>query len=124
AERVVPNQPLTVLGRATAEIGAGYYRRAAVSLQQAFAQNPELTMARLNLERMVGQDRLAEVQATLQDRLASDQQDPDSAFLLGFIAYHSGDGAAAMSHLREAGRRSGDAFYRQLADVWGGGPAA
>lgn len=119
AERLVPNQPLTLMGRATAELGAGYYRRSAASFQRAFAQSPELLMARLNLAELIGEKRLAEVKDTLGQRVTAEPQDPDPAFLAGFIAYHSGDLQEAGRLLTLAQERSGDPFYSEIARHWG-----
>lgn len=119
AERIVPNQPLTLMGRATAELGAGYYRRSAASFQRAFAQSPELLMARLNLAELIGEKRLAEVKDTLGQRVTAEPQDPDPAFLAGFVAYHSGDLLEAGRLLTLAQERSGDPFYSEIARHWG-----
>jgi tetratricopeptide (TPR) repeat protein len=117
AERFVPNQPLTILGRSMAELGAGYFRRSAESLRAGFTQNPELLMARLDLVEFIGAARLAEIDQGLRERLEADA-DPDSAFLLGFLAYHAGDRAAAAQFLAQAAEGSGDDFYAEVARHW------
>ena len=91
AERLVPNQPLTLVGRATAELAAGYYRRSAVSLRRAFQDNRELTMARLDLPGLVGADRVQQVTDSLRERAVASRNDPEPVFLLGFIAYSTGN---------------------------------
>src|SRR5688572_4066822 len=118
AERLVPNQPLTMLGRAMAEIGAGYFRRSSDSLREAFSRNPELLMARLDVPRFIGQERFAEVDQTLRQRIDTEPNNPDSAFLLGFLAYHGGEPDAAAEFLQLAGARSGDPFYAEVARHW------
>ena len=119
AERLVPNQPLTMLGRSMAEIGAGYFRRASDSLRVAFSRNPELLMAKLDVPQFIGQERFAEVDQTLRQRLDTEPNNPDSAFLLGFLAYHAGDPGAASEFLQLATARSGDPFYAEVARHWG-----
>jgi hypothetical protein len=74
-------------------------------------------MARLDLVEFIGAARLAEIDQALRERLAVDA-DPDSAFLLGFLAYHAGDRAAAAEFLAQAARGSGDDFYAEVARHW------
>ena len=119
AERVVPNQPLTLVGRATAELGAGYYRRSSLSLRRAYQNNPELTMARLDLPQLLGKDRLADVTDALRQRATANRNDPEPTFLLGFIAYNTGNFEQAAAFLDLAQRRGEDPFYGQLRKLWG-----
>lgn len=118
AERLVPNQPLVTLGRATAELGAGYYRRSALNLRSAFNRNPELMMARLDLERLLGQERVNEVAANLRERAVENRDDDTSLFLLAFLAYNAGSYEQAGAFLDQATRRSEDPFYEEVARRW------
>ena len=124
AERLVPNQPLTLLGRAGAELGAGYYRRSAISLREALGGNAELTMARLDLAGLLGEERLEQVANTLRDRAAADRRDDEATFLLAFVAYGAGEYEKAAAFLDLAEQRSGDPFYGRLKTLWSLAPAA
>lgn len=123
AERLVPNQPLVTLGRATAELGAGYYKRSALNLRAAFNRSPELMMARLDLEQMLGGERVREIAATLRERAVRDREDDTPLFLLAFLAYNAGSYEQASAFLDLAGRRSQDPFYDELAKRWALTPA-
>lgn len=123
AERLVPNQPLVTLGRATAELGAGYYQRSALNLRAAFSRSPELLMARLDLEQMLGGERLREIAATLRERAVEDRDDDTPLFLLAFLAYNAGSYEQAGAFLDLAGRRGQDPFYEELAKRWALTPA-
>jgi hypothetical protein len=107
-----------MLGRSLAELGAGYFRRASDSLRSGFSRNPELLMARLDVVTFIGQERFEEIDATLRERLETEPENPDSAFLLGFLAYHGGDRPAAGQYLATALERSGDPFYAEVARHW------
>ena len=118
AEYLVPNQPIVSLGQATAELGAGYYRRAADDLRRAFDQNPELTMARVDLVELLGRDRVAEI---AEDLRGLAQKDPDAErplFLLAFVSYGAGNYAQAATFLDLAERQNDDPFYAAVRKLW------
>ena len=120
AERLVPNQPLTQLGKATAELGAGYYRRSVVSLRRSLGENRELAMAQLDLAKLLGTDRVKDVAESLRQRAIANREDPEPTFLLAFIAYNTGNLEQAAAFLDLSERRSGgDPFYANLKKMWG-----
>jgi tetratricopeptide (TPR) repeat protein len=61
AEAVTPNNPLIWLGRANAELGAGFFKRAAAHLQQAFGTDQALLMGQYDLSAMLGEERLTKL---------------------------------------------------------------
>ena len=119
AERLVPNQPLVRLGRATAELAAGYYRRAASVLRSAYGDNPELTMARVDAASLVGEERLRVVAEDLRRLSEADPDAADPLLLLAFVSYGQGRYDQAATFLDLAERRSGDdPFYAALKRMW------
>ena len=118
AEYLVPNQPMVSLGQATAELGAGYYRRAANDLRAAFDRSPELTMARVDVAGLVGEERASAVEADLRGLAQSDPRGEDPLFLLAFVSYGGGQYAQAATYLDLAQERSGDPFYGTVKRLW------
>ena len=118
ASRLVPNQPLVILGRGTAELAAGYYRRATNTLREALSDHPELAMARVGVADLIGERRVGELSEDLR-QLAEANPDSDvPVFLLAYLSYGSEDYARAGRLLEEAGRRSGDPFYANVRQLW------
>jgi tetratricopeptide (TPR) repeat protein len=120
AARLVPNQPLVLLGRGTAELGAGFYRRSASTLRAALERHPELAMGRVSVIELLGAERVETLRADLE-QLAMDQPDsPVPTFLLAYLVYGEGDATRAARLLRVADVRNGgqDTFYSALAQIW------
>ncbi len=118
AEQLVPNQPLVALGRATAELGAGYYRRAADDLRGLLARNPELTMARVDVAALLGQARFDALAEDLRQRAQADESTAEPLFLLAFLSYGEGNYTQAATLLDLARDRSNDAFYTNVKRAW------
>ena len=55
AAAVAPNNPLIMVGRSIAELGAGYYARAQTHLEQVLSTDPALLMARYDLKAFYGE---------------------------------------------------------------------
>jgi hypothetical protein len=120
AEQVAPNNPLVKIGRANAELGAAYYLQAENHLRDAFKSDPALLTAQYDLKGFFGEDRLAFLAKDLNDIAKADQKQSRPVFLLGYIAYNTGDEAKADSYLDLADKRSGgkDPVYKLLRDNW------
>lgn len=99
AVRVAPNQPLVVIGRANAELGATYYVRAEEDLKQAFTSDKKLLMGQYDLRKMIGDDRLAYLLSDLKDMNAKDPKKSMPIFLLAYIAYNTGNEQQASGYL-------------------------
>ncbi len=106
AEKVAPNNPLTALGRAHAELGAAYYGKAEADLRRVVAVDPALLMGQFDLSAVMNAQRLAYVQKDLKDLAAKDTRSERPWFLLAYIAYNTGDSAAASQYLDEAQKRT------------------
>lgn len=107
AQQVAPNNPLIVLGRAHAELGATYYGRAEQSLRQAIEADPALLMGQYDLEAFVGRDRLGFVVKDLKQISNTEAGAARPHLLLAYIAYSMpGNEAAAAQYLDAAAERS------------------
>lgn len=130
AEQVAPNNPLTRLGRANAELGASYYARAEAHLRDVFQKNPELLAGQYDLTSMLGEQRLAVLVKDLKDIANREQNEARPVFLLAYIAYNTGHEQNAEAYLDLADKRSGgkDPFFKLLRENWalpaGGAPTA
>jgi hypothetical protein len=120
AEQVVPNDPLVLLGRATAELGASYYTRADGHLREALTKNPALLMGQYDLHTFLGDERLAFLVKDLKDLANRNKQDSRPVFLLSYIAYNTGNERNAAAYLDLAEKRAGgkDSFFATLRKNW------
>ena len=128
AEQVAPNNPLTRLGRANAELGAAYYARAEAHLRDVFQKNPELLAGQYDLTNMLGEQRMQVLVKDLKEIANREQKEARPVFLLAYIAYNTGSEQNAEAYLDLADKRSGgkDPFFQLLRDNWalpaGGAP--
>jgi tetratricopeptide (TPR) repeat protein len=120
AEQVAPNNPLTRLGRANAELGASFYARSEAHLREVFQKNPELLSGQYDLTTMLGEQRLQGLIKDLKTLANQQQQEPRPVFLLAYISYNTGHEQQAEAYLDLADKRSGgrDAFFQLLRDNW------
>jgi tetratricopeptide (TPR) repeat protein len=117
AARLVPNQPLVDAGLGTAELAAGYYRRSAATLRRAFETHPELTMARVDAAKIIGDERMIEIADDLR-QLAQNDRQARPQFLLAYLTYGAGRYDQAATLLDVARQRSNDRFYTDLKGMW------
>lgn len=120
AEQVAPHDTLIAMGRANAELGAGFYHRASTDLHTVFEIDPALLMGQYDLKSWFSPKRLQFITKELSDLAASDPKSEDPAFLLAYIAYNTGDTAKAADYLKQARTRSGgrDFLLDQLEARW------
>jgi tetratricopeptide (TPR) repeat protein len=120
AEQVAPNNPLTRLGRANAELGAAYYARAEAHLRDVFQKNPELLSGQYDLTNMLGEQRMQVLVKDLKEIANREQKEARPVFLLAYIAYNTGHEQNAEAYLDLADKRSGgkDPFFQLLRDNW------
>jgi len=125
AEQVAPNNPLTRLGRANAELGAAYYARAEAHLRDVFQKNPELLTGQYDLTNMLGEQRMQVLVNDLKEIANREQKEARPVFLLAYIAYNTGHEQNAEAYLDLADKRSGgkDPFFQLLRDNWSLPPA-
>lgn len=120
-QAVAPTDQMINVGRAIAELGAGYYRMSEERLLGAFSADRSLLVARFDLRSILGDERLEFLVADLR-KLATDQpDDPAPLFLLAFIDYGAGNSSRASAYLQKAA--SMESARPELADVlrvWSG----
>jgi tetratricopeptide (TPR) repeat protein len=120
AETLAPNNPLTWLGRAHAELGAGYYARSYFHLRQALLSDATLMMGRYDLKQMIGQERLNFLLADLKQLAVKDEKAPGPLVLLAYIAYNTGREEDASTWLAVAQKRAGaaDPLVAAIYEHW------
>jgi hypothetical protein len=125
AEQVDPNSAIVGLGRANAELGAGYYHQSSVDLHQVFESEPALLMGRYNLKDWMDPKRIEFIEKELNDLAAADTKQEMPVFLLAYLAYNSGEVDRAKDYLAEARKRAGDSdpLLAQLEGHWFGSAA-
>lgn len=120
AETVTPNNPLIWLGRANAELGAGFFMRAEGHLRQALNADKALLMGQYDLTGMLGEERLTKLVADLKEIASKEPTKPTAVFLLAYVAYNTGHEVQALGYLDMAEKRAPDqaGFYKMLRDHW------
>lgn len=120
AQRVAPNNPLAVLGRAHAELGGGYYARAEQDLRLVFLSDPELLMAQFDLNSVLPKDRAEHIRSDLKSLAQSDAKAERPWFLLAYLDYNTNRSASAEIDLNECEQRAGhsDWAVRQFRQHW------
>jgi hypothetical protein len=120
AEQVAPNNPLILLGRANAELGASYFARAEQHLREAFTADEALLMGQYDLRTFFGEDRLKVIANDLKEIANAEQNQARPVFLLAYVAYNSGNERMAAGYLDLADKRSGgkDPLIKKIRDHW------
>ena len=120
AAQVAPNNPLIALGRANAELGAGYYSRAEAHLRQAFGGDHALLMGQYNLQKFMGEDRLRYLTKDLKDIANREKTESRPVFLLAYVAYNTGNERMAAGYLDLAQKRGNakDPMYPLVRKLW------
>ena len=120
ARQMAPEDPLTLIGRANAELGASLYRRCDADLHQAFGANPALLMAQYDLKGTIGEDRLQYVVTELKQTASDDPSNPTPLLLLAYVSYNTGNESKAARYLDGAAQRAGgrDELIDALRSHW------
>ncbi len=120
AQKIAPNNPLIKLGRAHAELGGGYYRRAELSLRQTLSADKTLLSGQYNLRAFMGDDRLKVVEQDLRDLIQKNTNDAGPAVLQAYVYYNTANERRAATMLELAAQRSGgkDPFVTLLQTSW------
>ncbi len=120
AQSRVPGDALVFMGRAIAELGASYYRRAELHLRQGFGAEKSLMLAQYDLRALLRDQRLEFLVSDLKRISVDNPKDPGPLLLLAFIDYNTGFADRAKQRLAEAQTRSGgtDELVKQLQETW------
>jgi predicted Zn-dependent protease len=104
---VAPNNQMIALGRANADLAAGYYATAEQTIRRAASTDAAVLMAQLDLNSMLSSQRLDYIKKDLKDLADKNPRESRPWFLLAYIAYNTGDEQTAANDLAEAKKRSG-----------------
>jgi hypothetical protein len=85
-----PDNPLAILGRANAELGAGMYQSAAGDLKFLFARKPELISVKYALENYIPPQRQHQLIADLTELSQGKGVGNTAEFLLCYLNYNTG----------------------------------
>lgn len=120
AQQVAPHDTLIALGRANAELGAGFYHHASADLHTVFLSDPALLMGQYNLKNWMSEKRLEYITRELSDLAAAEPKSEDPVFLLAYVSFNTGDAAKAADYLKQARARAGnkDDLLDQLDVRW------
>jgi tetratricopeptide (TPR) repeat protein len=120
AEDVAPNDALIPLGRANAELGAGYYNQASIDLHQVFESSPATLMGQYDLTKWMNDKRLDFIVSDLLALSKADKAQEMPEFLLAYLLYNSGRPAEAAEHLQKAKERAAgkDPLLGELESRW------
>ena len=117
ALRFTPGHPLATAGMAHAQIGAGLYASAAISLRSLLGEHPEMIDVKYDPGLLPNRVRLVQSVGTLQGRLSHGVEPSSSGFLLAYIAHQLDDselieeGLAAMAD-------ADDPLHDLLRRIW------
>jgi predicted Zn-dependent protease len=120
ASFVAPNNQMIALGRANANLAAGYYATAEQDIRRAVSADAAVLMAQMDLGSMISGHRLDFVKKDLKDLADKNPKESRPWFLLAYINYNTGDGQAAANDLEEAKQRSGtlDITIQLMQQYW------
>lgn len=119
AEQIAPNNPLILLGRAHAELGASYYGKAESDLRLAVQAEPALLLAQYDLRTLFGDQRLQFLVKDLREIAQSEQKQVRPLLLLAYISYNTDNVARAAVYLDQAAQRGGDdAVLNLMRATW------
>ncbi|MHC4868237.1 MAG: hypothetical protein ACYTE2_00895 [Planctomycetota bacterium] len=93
ALRIQTDHPMASAGIASAQIGAGLYMSAGLTLRNLFTDYPEMIDTRYAADLLPPRDRLERVAETARERIALDRDLGGYGLLLGFIGHQIGDDA-------------------------------
>ena len=93
ALRIQADHPMASAGIASAQLGAGLYLSAGLTLRNLFTDYPEMIDTRYAADLLPPSDRLRQVAETSRERIALDRDLGGYGLVLGFIGHQIGDDA-------------------------------
>lgn len=119
ALRFVPGHPLATAGMAHAQIGAGLYLPAALTLRRLLTNHPEMIDVQYDQSLLPNRVRLKTVIDALQRRLPEQRDRASNAFLLAYIGHQLDDRSLVERGLAVMGEAGGDdPLLGVLREVW------
>ena len=120
ARMVAPNNPLILIGRANANLGASYYTKADADLRTAFTADESLLHGQYDLRSMMGDERIEFVAKDLKEIAKKNPNQSRPYFLLAYLYYNIGEERKASGYLSLAEKfaGAGDTFYSVVRQHW------
>jgi hypothetical protein len=123
AIQINPGNPLLELARANAQIGAGLYLSAALTLDRTFATNPEVIDARFKPQLLPNRTRLDLAVVAIRERLDRGHDLEGYGISLAYIGHQLGNAALMTEGLAFVkGTEDVTLFGRLLRGIWLGDP--
>lgn len=116
-----PEDPLAVVGRAHAELGAGLYSSSAFDLKFVYTRRPEMVSLKYDVGSFIPGPRQDVLLADLA-KLSDNKDTADmSSFLYCYLCYQTSRTPEMQAELKKWGARDGhDAWQGVLQRAWGG----
>lgn len=115
-----PEDPLAVVGRAHAEMGAGMYAAAAFDLKFVFTRKPELMSVKYDVGSFIPAGRQAFLLQDLKKLTADKDAGDMAAFLYSYLCYQTGRTDLLQGELGSWGAQSGHDQWQSVATrAWG-----
>lgn len=119
AQSVATGNPLVEVGIAHAQIGAGLYLSAGLTLRNLFTESPELIDARYDAKLLPTGDRLTAAVKILRERILRGDDAPGYGLVLAYIGHQTNDRALVSEGLTAVtGSAELDAQRALLEGVW------
>lgn len=114
--------PLIEVGMAHAQLGAGLYLSASLTLRNLFKTHPELIDTKYDRALLPAPDRLDSALKLIRERVGAGEDRPNYGFLLAYIGHQTGDKALVEEGLGFVkGNESLDTYGALLRGIWLGG---
>lgn len=118
ALRINPGNPLLELARANAQIGAGLYLSAALTLKRVFLAHPEVIDSRFKPEMLPTRTRLEFSAVAIRERLERGNDVQGYGLTLAYIGIQLGDQDMVREGLKFINGEGWDEFGLLLSKIW------
>ncbi len=119
AQTIASDNPLVEVGVAHAQLGAGLYLSAGLTLRNLFTANPELIDATYDAKLLPTGERLGEAVRLMRERINRGDDAPGYGLVLAYIGHQTGDRAMVEEGLAAImGNAQHDAQRELLKGVW------
>jgi hypothetical protein len=119
AQTIASDNPLVEVGVAHAQLGAGLYLSAGLTLRNLFTANPELIDATYDAKLLPTGERLGDAMRLMRERVNRGDDAPGYGLVLAYIGHQTGDRALVEEGLAAiTGNAELDAQRELLKGVW------
>ncbi len=119
AQSIASDNPLVEVGIAHAQLGAGLYLSAGLTLRSLFTENPELIDAKYDTELLPSGERLAQATQLMRSRIERGDDIAGYGLVLAYIGHQTGERALVEEGLKAMDGNESLATARELLKgVW------